>query len=145
MYGTALRPPTIGEVSERVWWAARAAVVEELGLADGNVVITEEQGTRAADLLRGVVPASPTVPALRGHALREWYKARRAVVDLLLPLVIQRGGAVIPPDTAAHIRGLLNGTVRVPTLRDARTLAKSKAPAYELAKPKLDEHAVVPF
>ena len=143
-YGTELHPPAIGEVSERVWWAARAAVVEHLGLAEGNVIITPEMADLAREMLAGRTAASPVLPDLHGYPLRQWYMARRAVVELLYPLLVA-DGTVLAAHTADEVCALLSGSKTAPRLPNARTLRKTKPLPYTVKAPKLADDAVIPF
>jgi hypothetical protein len=154
LYGVrTVKPLPIGSgMTENAWWLARHATVLVLRLDEGNRVLTPEMAATARDLLEGRMKAPLDLrPAgIHGTALTAWASARRAAVEVLLPLLGSEDGAVIPSDLSDHIADLLDGSVKAPRLYNARKITE-RAPGRLYAVPvpngagRAPESGRVPF
>jgi hypothetical protein len=95
-----------------------------------SVILTAEMVELARQYLAGEVRASVARP--EGN-VRIWWRARRAVADLLVPYLTDPDGTVLPAHVADQARGMLTGAVKPPVLADAYRLAKTHAPRFQPA------------
>jgi len=138
---TAPAPGVDGMTKSR-WWRARCAIVAHLAPVLAGGVISPDAAAYCRDLLAGDVEppqgvtgrAAHKIPAGNPGLVKRWYVSRRAIVDLLLPLLVE-DGAVVPCDLGERIAALLSGAQRPPVLPNARTLARTKAAPYAWTPP----------
>ena len=142
LYGPATCPtPAIGEqgMTHSRWWLARCAIVAclapALGMEGGGLVLLPEMVMTFRAWLSGeaLAPrdvANHGIPAGNSGAVKRWFVARRAIVDMLLPLLVEFNGTMVRADVAQRMRDLFTGAVRPPVLPNARKLAVTKAEPY---------------